>query len=244
MLLSRACIGVPPPTAGLSNAIPLAGSAYAGVYPFSTAATDLTYDIAADSPDNPFGPFPSPSTASSAAPAPLASTPSIAWMLLSASTTTARTTTLRTSTTATSTPRREDRQRCLSFVFHSSFSQRYSTPADVGSHAHRRFLLTFFTLLSNYIFPTIFILQNLHHHHTTFQIPRARRGRNFALHPNFISRPTNLRKPGEILLHLHDSSSPTCLFIPHVKTAGECQSIISSRSTVITSGTDSAMTHH
>ena len=64
-LPSRAGIGVPPATAGLSNAIPLAGSAYAGVYPFSTAATDLSYDFAADSPDNPFGPFNSPSTASS-----------------------------------------------------------------------------------------------------------------------------------------------------------------------------------
>ena len=63
-LPSRAGIGVPPATAGLSNAIPLAGSAYAGVYPFSTAATDLSYDFAADSPDNPFGPFNSPSTAS------------------------------------------------------------------------------------------------------------------------------------------------------------------------------------
>ena len=64
-LPSRAGIGVPPAPAGLSNAIPLAGSAYAGVYPFSTAATDLSYDFAADSPDNPFGPFNSPSTASS-----------------------------------------------------------------------------------------------------------------------------------------------------------------------------------
>ena len=159
------------------------------------------------------------------APAPLASTPSIARRLLSASTTTTRTTTPRPSTTAASPPRREDRQRCRSFVFfHSSFSLRHRTPADVGSHAHRRFQF-FFTLLSNFIFPTTFIL---HHHHTTFRIPRARGGRNFVLHPNFISRPTNLRKPGELLLHLHDSSSPTCLFIPHVKTAGECQSIIRS----------------
>ena len=45
-------IGVPPATTGLSNATPLAGSTYAGVYPFSTAATDLTYDFAAYSPDH------------------------------------------------------------------------------------------------------------------------------------------------------------------------------------------------
>ena len=61
----RPGIGVLPAMAGLSNATPLAGSTYAGVYPFSTAATDLTCDFAAYSPDNPFGPFTPPSTASS-----------------------------------------------------------------------------------------------------------------------------------------------------------------------------------
>ena len=39
-------IGVPPAMAGLSNASPMAGSAYASVYPFSTAATELNYDFA------------------------------------------------------------------------------------------------------------------------------------------------------------------------------------------------------
>ena len=61
-LPSRTGIGVSPATAGLGNANLLAGSAYAGVYPISTASMD--YDFSADSPDNPIIPIVSPSTAS------------------------------------------------------------------------------------------------------------------------------------------------------------------------------------
>ena len=42
---------IPPTTAGMSNALPMAGSAGAGVYPFSLV--DKKRDFAADSPDNP-----------------------------------------------------------------------------------------------------------------------------------------------------------------------------------------------
>ena len=123
------------------DATPMAGLAYASVYAFSTAATDCNYDFAADSPDNHISPFTSSSTAS---PAPLASTPFFARMLLSAST---RTTCTVTSTVThrpplASTTHRVDSKRCLTFVFHSSFhnaiAQPPTTRTDVGSHAHWR----------------------------------------------------------------------------------------------------------
>ena len=115
-----------------SNATPLAGSTYAGVYPFSTAATDLTCDFAAYSPDNPFGPFTPPSTASSGSAGvyPFHCTDAALRRRQPA----------RLHRGLLLPPHLLRVGRIDKGVFHSShssFSQRDRTPADVGSYARR-----------------------------------------------------------------------------------------------------------
>ena len=76
------------------------------------------------------------------------------------------------------------------------------------------------------------------------RIPRARGGRISVFRPSlflariFASREDYFTFTYTLLIALF------CLFVPHLKTEGKCQGIIRSGSTVMTFGTESALTHH
>ena len=85
------------------------------------------------------------------------------------------------------------------------------------------------------------------HQHTASWFPRlgVRGGRISVLRPSFITRPTNLCKPGNYFTYTYTLLIAFFrLFAPHVKAAGECQSIIRCGSTIMTLSSGSALTHH